>query len=825
METFSRWAGVAVAVLGATVLAGWILGIPQLTWLHPSFDAMRPATAVSFALTGISLRLLARGGGRGAVVAARALTGLSLAANAVFLVEWVAEGAFGIEGLLGTGLVRSAPTTVVSFLAIGVSLELLAKDRAPRLAQAMAVAGGVAPVLTFLAFAYGVKGLVDSGLNLRMAFHSSLAFVLLALGALAARGDRGIASVTADRGVAGVALRRLVPAILVTTLAGGWIVVACSRAGIFGAEFAAALVAFLATLAGVGSVLWTARELRRGEEGMILQLRRLDLMNRVTRAIVERQDTESIFGAVLGHLLEQADMAAFLKVGADGSATVTSVRNVESTLGLRPGTRADPGDEVLRRLREDHTVYEADLGRARGDLLRALDEAGMRSAAALPLAVRGDLAGILVVARRDPAAFSSADCAFLHQLAEHVALALHQVRLAEEVRRAYEELRATQQLAMQQERLRAMGQMASGIAHDINNALAPVTIYSESMLESPAGLDEKGRRQLKTILAASESIATTVARMREFYRKRDEQAPFGTVRLDAIARQVLELTRPRWHDIPLQRGAKVAVETAFEEGLPEIQAVEAEIRDAITNLVINAVDAMPEGGTLTVAARRLGERVAIEVRDTGVGMDEATRQRCLEPFFTTKGERGTGLGLAMVYGAVQRHEGSIEIESSPGRGTTMRLLLPVKSREVAAATEAVAAAPVAPMRLLFIDDDPLLRESVRDMLELDGHQVELADGGKAGIERFRQALASGRGFHAVITDQGMPLVTGRDVAKAVRDMSPGTSVILLTGWGTQSREEAGVAGLVDEVLSKPPRLARMREALARARSRSGGRNP
>ncbi|MBM4394658.1 MAG: GAF domain-containing protein [Deltaproteobacteria bacterium] len=243
-------------------------------------------------------------------------------------------------------------------------------------------------------------------------------------------------------------------------------------------------------------------------------------------------------------------MAAFLRVGQDGEATVTSVRHADSSGGLRPGVRTDPGMNVLRLLREDHTVYEPDLRRARGDLVRALDEAGMGSATALPLALGGDLAGILVVARRAKSAFSSADCAFLHQLAEHVALAMHQISLVEEVRRAYDDLRATQQVAMQQERLRAMGRMASGVAHDINNALAPVTIHSESMLESQAGPDEKSRHRLETILAAGESIATTVGRMREFYRKRDEQAPFGPVRPGAVARQVLDLTRPRWHYYP-----------------------------------------------------------------------------------------------------------------------------------------------------------------------------------------------------------------------------------------------------------------------------------
>jgi CheY-like chemotaxis protein len=210
-----------------------------------------------------------------------------------------------------------------------------------------------------------------------------------------------------------------------------------------------------------------------------------------------------------------------------------------------------------------------------------------------------------------------------------------------------------------------------------------------------------------------------------------------------------------------------------------------------------------------------GEQVHVEVTDTGVGMDEETRRRCLEPFFTTKGERGTGLGLAMVYGMVKRHNGEIEIESEVGAGTTFRTTFPA-APAAARGAEPAAAAPAVPsrLRILVVDDDPLLLKSLRDTLEGDGHVVVIANQGQAGIDAFVAARDRQEPFSVVITDLGMPYVDGRKVATAVKRASPSTPVILLTGWGQRLVAEGEVPEHVDRVLSKPPKLRLLREALA-----------
>jgi CheY-like chemotaxis protein/anti-sigma regulatory factor (Ser/Thr protein kinase) len=243
--------------------------------------------------------------------------------------------------------------------------------------------------------------------------------------------------------------------------------------------------------------------------------------------------------------------------------------------------------------------------------------------------------------------------------------------------------------------------------------------------------------------------------------------------------------------------------------------VQGEIRDAVTNLVFNSVDAMPSGGALTLRSYATQDHVTVEVCDTGVGMSVEVRARCLDPFFTTKGERGTGLGLAMVYGMAERHGATIEIDSEPGAGTVVRLVFPVATQVESATPVAVATRRRPPgLSILVIDDDELLRQSMRSILEREGHSVAVAAGGRAGIDAFEASLRRDERFQIVITDLGMPHVDGRAVAAAVKSVSPGTPVILLTGWGQHLRDGNDVPPHVDQMLNKPTNLAELRTALA-----------
>jgi signal transduction histidine kinase/ActR/RegA family two-component response regulator len=573
---------------------------------------------------------------------------------------------------------------------------------------------------------------------------------------------------------------------------------------------------------------------RKGAEGKVhAQLSRLELLNQITRAIGERQNLGSIFHVVIRNLEDRLpiNFCCICLYDQAGTFTVTSVGTRSTALAkeldLAEQARIPIDENGLSRCVRGQLVYEPDISQTQFAFPQRLAKGGLRSLVIAPLLVESQVFGVLLAARTEAGAFSSGECEFLKQLSEHVALAAHHAQLYGALQQAYDDLRQTQQAVMQQERLRALGQMASGIAHDINNAISPVALYTESLLEREPGLSSRARGYLETIQHAIEDVAATVARMREFYRQREPQMTLTPVHLNRLIQQVIDLSRARWSDMPQQRGVMIKLETNLAPELPAIMGVESEIREALINLIFNAVDAMPEGGTLTLrtkaapgasasAANPGVTLVNAEVSDTGLGMDDDTRRRCLEPFFTTKGERGTGLGLAMVYGVVKRHGADIEIESVVGKGTTVRLSFPAPESAAAGSAAPVATPFKLPSRLklLVVDDDPLMIKSLQDILEGDGHVVVAANGGQAGIDAFRAARTNNEPFRAVITDLGMPYVDGRKVAGAIKQESPTTPVILLTGWGQRLVIEGDVPPHVDRVLNKPPKLRELREALA-----------
>ena len=556
------------------------------------------------------------------------------------------------------------------------------------------------------------------------------------------------------------------------------------------------------------------------------QLAQLHLLSQITRAIGERQDVQSIFRVVIAALEEHLPVD-FCCIGVyeptQSRLTVTSVgahsAALATSLGLSEQARIEIGENGLSRCVRGELVYEPDLGEIRFPFPQRLAAGGLRSLVAAPLSLESAVFGVLIAARVTAQGFSSSDCEFLRQVSEHVALATHQAQLYQALQRAYDDLRQTQQAVMQQERLLALGKMASGIAHDINNAISPIGIYTDMLLAHAAEISPQTRGRLEIIQRAIDDVAHTVARMREFYRAREPEQTLLPVDLNKLVLQVLDLTRARWSDMAQARGAVIELHQELAPGLPAILGVESELRDALTNLIFNAVDAMPAGGTLLLRTRTKAQTVEVQVQDTGTGMDDETRRRCLEPFFTTKGERGTGLGLAMVYGTLQRHESEIDIQSTVGLGTTVTLSFPVAAIPVGNEKAVEAVVEVPPRRILLVDDDSLVLEAVRAIVEADGHHVVAAEGGQAGIDAFLAAQQAGDPYHIVITDLGMPHVDGRKVAGAVKSAAPQTRVILLTGWGQRLLDDGDIPPNVDGVLSKPPRIRELRQMFTAA---SGG---
>jgi signal transduction histidine kinase len=370
------------------------------------------------------------------------------------------------------------------------------------------------------------------------------------------------------------------------------------------------------------------------------------------------------------------------------------------------------------------------------------------------------------------------------------------------------ELKNSQQQIIQHERLRAFGAMAGGVAHDFNNVLMCVIGYTELLLNDAALLSntEKTRKFLRSMNTAGVDASSIVARLRNFYRPLEEGDVFTLTDLNALVSEVVPLTQPKWKAQALVEGRDIEVELDLQP-TPQVACNPAEIREVVVNLVFNAADAMPQGGKITLCTRCEGSVVSIGIRDTGTGMTEEVRQRCMEPFFSTKGAKGTGLGLAMVFGIVKRHEGAVEIESELGVGTVFWIRLS-RNLEARGSVESDVADTMEPLSILIVDDEPVARDILSHYLIADGHSVEMAANGYGALEKFRKQQ-----FDLVITDQAMPGLTGLQLAEAMKKEA-NTPILMLTGCGIDPLE-AGVRKVVDSIAGKPISQRELRNAIAR----------
>ena len=381
-----------------------------------------------------------------------------------------------------------------------------------------------------------------------------------------------------------------------------------------------------------------------------------------------------------------------------------------------------------------------------------------------------------------------------------------------ELEKALAELKATQQQVIQQERLSAIGQMASGIAHDFNNNLTPILGFAELLLENPRLLENRAetRRCLEMLRTSAKDAASVVSRLREFYRPVETDEEFPLVDLAKIVQQAVSLTEPKWRRQTQATGLTVEV-VAEAKASPFVAGQESALREVLTNLIFNAVDAMPQGGRISLETSVEGENAVIRVRDNGTGMTESVRQRCLEPFFSTKGERGTGLGLSMVYGIIERHRGKLEIESAPGHGTTFVIRLPIADASAMQNPESSAQASAkSSLNVLIVDDEPRVLEVVSAYLRCDGHSVSTAASGREGLEKFRRNQ-----FDLVVLDRVMPEMSGDQTARFIKQVNERIPVIMLTGFGALIEVSGSQPAAVDVVLNKPVTLDVLRKTIGK----------
>jgi signal transduction histidine kinase len=375
-----------------------------------------------------------------------------------------------------------------------------------------------------------------------------------------------------------------------------------------------------------------------------------------------------------------------------------------------------------------------------------------------------------------------------------------------------EKLRRTQEQIIRRERMHALGRMANGIAHDLNNTLAPIVGFSELLLVKPEVANDSARLRnyLEIIGGAAKDAAKIVGRLRDFYRHRDDTVTMMPVVVNDVIQQAVAFTQPRWKD--QAQAAGVNIEVRLELGMvPTIAGNEQELGEALANLIFNAADAIVKRGVITIRSEVNGRWLTITVIDDGVGMNDETRTRCMEPFFTTKGDQAAGLGLGSVYGVIQRHDGELDIQSEAGRGTSVSISLPVeRGMKPPVATLPPAQCPRA-LQILVVEDEPLVREVLSVYLTEDHHQIVMAANGREGLDLFTT-----REFDLVLTDRAMPEMNGDELAAEIRRLKPSQRIILLTGFGDLMSGSGDHPKDIDLVVSKPFTLSTLREAIAKS---------
>ena len=399
--------------------------------------------------------------------------------------------------------------------------------------------------------------------------------------------------------------------------------------------------------------------------------------------------------------------------------------------------------------------------------------------------------------------------AFIHDITERKRAEQALLDSNAQLAQALRELESAQKQVVQQERLRALGQMASGIAHEFNNALSPIVGFSELLMTKPNILSDhaKSKRYIEGIRTAAQDAANVVSRLREFYRSRESGYENEAIDLNALINQTVTLTQPKWKSQALARGVSVQLSTDLH-GTPVVEGDASALREVLTNLIFNAVDAMPQGGRILIHTGEENGRAYLQVADSGTGMSEDVLKRCMDPFFSTKGEKGSGLGLALVHGIVERHGGNMNINSTVGRGTTFTIDFPIVERKAPQPVEPVAEAiDNRKLSILAVDDDRSVLEVIEAVLQAEGHQVAVVNSAREGLEYLRNGAA----VDLVLTDLAMPLMNGDKLAQAIKRMHPGIPVVMMTGFA-EMMADSEFSSSVDVVISKPVSLAKLREA-------------
>ncbi len=421
----------------------------------------------------------------------------------------------------------------------------------------------------------------------------------------------------------------------------------------------------------------------------------------------------------------------------------------------------------------------------------------------VPLTWSGDVIGVITLRNNVGKIFVQEDLEILTIFARQTADAIENAKLYEKLEKAYEELTATQDRLIMAERLKVLGDMAGGVAHDFNNILG--TILGRVQLLQKR-IDDPGlRRELETIEAATLEGRTTVLRLQDFTHL-SRRSQHATADLNKVIREAIENTSPAWKSTAQRAGITINLQSDLKS-IPMVKGSHDELREAVSNVILNSVDALPEGGNIWVTTCVSDGDVLLRIADDGVGMDENAKNKMFFPFFSTKGKKGSGMGLSMVYGIMFRSQVDISVKSSPGEGAEFTFKFsPADETELDQHVDEISAKP-SDLKILLVDDEVPLLDVVGDMIDYMEHTCRKADGGRVALEILEKEK-----FDLVVTDLGMPEVGGWEVAQFCRNKYPSMPVILISGWGGQLDGEEALQR-VDAVLSKPFSMEEFEETI------------